>query len=283
MRPLLKGGIAAAIVSVIGLSGCSGTAGAGSAHGSLKTIKGGVLTVGLSPDFPPMEYLDPTTNALTGVDIDIVNEVGKRLGLKVEYTQQKFDQLINSVRTNRVDVVFSGLSDTVERQKTLDFVDYFKSVGRFYTTSDKQAQFTKDTDVCGKPVAVASATDYYPALQAFSKKVCESASLPAINIIPTDSGAAARLQLDQGRAVLAVQGAENLVYFAKKTPGKYAMVLSDVNSTPYGAATQKGNKALEQKIVKAFQDMKADGTLKKILDANHVGYGLMDPIINGVK
>ena len=274
---------AAAASAVFLLAGCGSSASAGTDNGTVSTVKSGVLTVGLSPDFPPMEYLDPTTNTLTGADVDLVNEIAKRLDLKVEFTQQKFDQLINSVKTERVDMTFSGMSDTVERQKTVDFVDYFKSVGRFYTTAANKDKFTKATDACGQPVAVSSATDYFPKLQQFSKDTCTAAGLPEVNIIPTDSGAAARLQLDQGRALLAIQGAENLVYFAQQNPGKYDMVLPDLTNTPFGAAVKKGNSALEEKVQKAFAAMNSDGTTKKILDKYNVGYGLMDPVINGVK
>jgi len=46
-----------------------------------------------------------------------------------------------------------------------------------------------------------------------------------VNILPTDSGAAARLQIEQGRADLAAQGAENLIYINTKEQGKYQAVL----------------------------------------------------------
>ena len=274
-----------ALTAAFGLSAC-GNAIVGSqpaAEEKVKTIEDGTLTIGISPDFPPMEYLDPSTNALTGADVDLATELSKRIGLKVNFVQQKFDQLINSVRTNRVDMVLSGLSDTAERQKTLDFVDYFNSQGRFYTTASQKDNFTKDTDVCGKAVAVASVTDYYPALQAFSKKVCTDAGLAAVNIVSTDSGAAARLQLDQGRAVLAIQGAENLAYYNQQTPGKYPVLLSPVNQAPYGVAFAKGNTALENKGLAGLQQMKDDGTSKKILDKYGVGYGVRDTKINEVK
>lgn len=276
---------ALALVATLGLSACSGAIVGGKepSDAKVKTIKDGVLTVGLSPDFPPMEYLDPKSSALTGADVEIATELAKRLGLKVDFVQQKFDQLINSVRTNRVDVAMSGLSDTLERQKTLDFVDYFTSQGRFYTTGAQADSFQKDTDVCGKAVAVSSVTDYYPALQAFSKKVCTDAGLAAVDIVATDSGAAARLQLDQGRAPLAIQGGENLAYFEKQTPGKYPVVLSAVNESPYGIAFAKGNTALEKKVVAALEAMKSDGSTKRILDSFGVGYGVRAPEINGVK
>ena len=285
MRPRALAAAALALTAALGLSACSSAivGDQSAADAKIKTIQDGVLTVGLSPDFPPMEYLDPKTDKLVGVDVDLVTELGKRLGLKVDFVQQKFDQLISSVRTKRVDIVFSGMSDTVDRQKTLDFIDYFNSQGRFYTTSAHAKEFTKDTDACGKAVAVSSVTDYYPALQQFSQKVCVEAGHPAVTIVPTDSGAAARLQLDQGRAVLAIQGAENLVYFNNQDPGKYPEVLSPVNQTPYGAAFAKGNAALENKVLAERKAMKADGTLQKILETGGVAYGLRTPVINGVK
>ena len=152
MRSRVATAAIVALTAALGLSACSSAIVGGNAPAAdkVKTITSGVLTVGLSPDFPPMEYLDPNGDKLVGVDVDLANELGKRLGLKVNFVQQKFDQLINSVRTSRVDIVFSGLSDTVERQKTLDFVDYFKSAGRFYTTAGHESDFTKDTDACGK-------------------------------------------------------------------------------------------------------------------------------------
>lgn len=274
-----------AAVVMFALSGCGGATPSGDkADGNgVSTVKPGVLTVGLSPDFPPMEYRDPTSNQLVGADVELVSEIAKRLNLKVEFTEQKFDQLVNSVKTERVDITFSGMSDTVERQKTVDFVDYFKSKGRFYTLGANKDKFTKATDACGQSIAVSKATDYYPKLIKFSDETCKAAGLPEVKIIPADSGAAARLQLDQGRANLAIQGAENLTYFETKEPGKYAMVMPELTNTPFGAAFKKGNSAFGEKVLEAFKSMNTDGTTKSILEKYKLGYGQMEPVINGVK
>ncbi len=283
-QTVFKAVASAAAVFLLAGCGSSATPTEESAGGNaINTVKSGVLTVGLSPDFPPMEYRDPSTNELTGADIDIVNEIAKRLELEVEFTEQKFDQLVNSVKTERVDITFSGMSDTVERQKTVDFVDYFQSKGRFYTLGADKDKYTKATDACGKPIAVSKATDYYPKLKEFSAETCTAAGLPEVEIIPADSGAAARLQLDQGRAVLAVQGAENLTYFATQEPGKYEIVLPELTNTPFGAAFKKGNTEFGEKVLEAFKSMNDDGTTETILEKYNLGYGLMEPVINGVK
>lgn len=256
------------------------TAGDGSTA-AVTTIKQGVLTVGISPDFPPMEYLEGQN--LVGSDVEMITEVAKRLGLTVEFDQQKFDQLINSVRTDRVDLVISGMSDTVERQKTLDFVDYYNSLGRFYTLSDKASKFSTAGDVCGVAVAVSSKTDYYPALQQFSKDTCESAGKPAVNIVQTDSGAAARLQLEQGRAELAVQGAENLAYFEKTDAGKYEIVLDALTDQPFAIGVRKGNMQLAEAVRDKLEAMYDDGTAEDILTKHGIPDGLRAPAINEVK
>jgi polar amino acid transport system substrate-binding protein len=273
---------AAAILSCGALlSGCGSANSADSDDGEVKTIEDGTLTVGLSPDFPPMEYLDG--DKLVGSDVEMITAVAKKMDMKVKFEHQKFDQLINSVRTDRVDLVISGMGDSVERQKTLEFVDYYNSKGRFYTTPENEDEFTENTDVCGAPVAVSTKTDYYPDLQAYSKKVCEKAGLDPVKIVKADAGAAARLQLTQGRAKAAVQGAENLAYFEKEDPGKFKIVLDPVSEQPMAAGVKKGNMALAKEVKKAFQEMYDDGTSKEILEKHGLGEGLISPEINGVK
>lgn len=281
-KALLMMGIAG--VAALSLSACAeniaNTGGDAQEEGDFSTIVDGTLTVGLSPDFPPMEYLDG--DQLIGADVDIMNEIASRMGYEVEFVHQKFDQLINSVRTDRVDLVISGMSDTVERQETLEFVDYFASQGRFYTLPESVEDYEEAEDACGASIAVSDKTDYFPALQQFSADVCEGNDLPAVNIVTADSGAAARLQLDQGRADLAIQGAENLAYFEETEPGKYEIVLPVLNEQPFGISVKKGNMDLAEALQETLQSMYDDGTLEDILAEYGVEHGLMEPVINGV-
>ncbi len=52
---------------------------------SLQAVqKAGKLTIGLDDSYPPMEFRD-SKNKLVGFDVDLGNEVGKKLGVKTEY------------------------------------------------------------------------------------------------------------------------------------------------------------------------------------------------------
>ncbi|MGO1948304.1 MAG: ABC transporter substrate-binding protein [Mycobacteriaceae bacterium] len=272
--------LATCTVTALSLAGCVIQPDYGTEDGEVRTIEDDVLTVGLSPDFPPLEYLE--NGELIGSDVDLITEAADRMDLRVEFEHSKFDQLINSVRTDRVDIVISGMSDTVERQKTLEFVDYYTTQARFYTTPDQSGQFTTPEDVCGNSVAVSTKTDYYPELQTFNTDVCTDNGNPALKIVGTDSGAAARLQLDQGRAQLAVQGGENLAYFEQEEPGKYQIVLDQLMDQPFAAAVNKGNMALAEAVRDAFQEMYDDGTTEAILDEWDLTDGLREPVVNEV-
>ena len=280
------GAIAATVT--LGLTACVGgtsTATSSSSSGTTglpQAIKdAGSIRIGLSPDFPPMEYRDG--DKLAGLDIELQQKLGEVLGVKIEVVESPFDQLINSVQTGRVDLVMSGISDTLERQKTVDFVDYFKSQGRLYTSGARAGEFTKQSDACGKSLAVSGKTDYFEQVKALSKTVCTDQGLPEISILATDSGAAARLQIDQGRADLAAQGAENLAYFAKTDPGKYGPVLDALPAKPFGVLMKKGDTQLSKAVKDAFDKIIASGDYQKILESHGLGYGSTTPEINGVK
>jgi polar amino acid transport system substrate-binding protein len=281
--------IALGIASATVLTACipmqvdTDEAGAGTGGLPATIAKSGVLRVGMSPDFPPMEYKDDQTDQTVGMDVDLANAVAEELGVRVERVESPFDQLLNSVATGRVDVVMSGISDTTERQKTVSFVDYFMSQGRFYTVRPKAGGYTEQTSVCGKSVAVSSKTDYYDQIATLSETVCQSAGLPEIRRLGTDSGAAARLQIEQGRADLAVQGGENLAYLEKTEPGKYVRVLDPLPGTPFGAVVAKDDTALAEALKGAFEKLQADGEYDEILGHWGLDYGKMAPVINGVK
>ena len=54
------------------------------------------IVAGTSGSYPPFEFHDKT-GALVGFDIDLANEVGKRLGKKVEWVDMAFDGVIPSL------------------------------------------------------------------------------------------------------------------------------------------------------------------------------------------
>ena len=68
------------------------------------------LRVGLNAIFAPFEYVE--NGKITGFDVDMINEIGKNLGYKIEIIDQSFDGLIPSLKAGKIDIIVSGMSST---------------------------------------------------------------------------------------------------------------------------------------------------------------------------
>src|SRR5215467_2294734 len=79
-------------------------------------IRQGGFKVAIVPNYPPMEFRDPATNALTGFDVDLGEALGKKLGVKITWQETSFDQLMPGITTQRFDAILSGMTDYKSRQ-----------------------------------------------------------------------------------------------------------------------------------------------------------------------
>jgi len=242
----------------------------------------GEIVIGINGIYPPMEYKEPGKDELLGFDVDLAKALGTALGVKVVFDDQKFDQLINSVNTGRVDMVLSGMSDTEVRRKTLDFVDYFKSGTQCFTLNKYAGEVTKLEDLSGKTFAVSAATDYLPTMKQWSEENLEAKGKPGVTILGVDSEATARLQMIQGRAQASAISPEVLGWLSKENPGLFVPFGPVLNPDPYGMAFAKSNTALRDAVYAAFKELFANGTYKAILDQWQMAPGAIDaPMVNG--
>lgn len=90
------------------------------AQSCMADVKKNGLTVGTSPDYPPFESLDANNNII-GFDIDLINAIGKKMGVKVNVVGQSFDGLIPALISKKIDVIAAGMTVTAERKKAVNF------------------------------------------------------------------------------------------------------------------------------------------------------------------
>jgi len=210
-----------------------------------------------------MEYRDPATNELVGLDIDLGNEIGKRLGLKVVWSETKFAEIIPALQTKRADFVISGISDRLSRRETADFVDYLRTGPQFFLLADSPAK--APVDLCGKKVGTTRSTIYPQDIEKWSKANCEAAGKPAIEFAPGENAVDVRNQLKQGRIDAAVQGSETLPYAMKQEAGKYRVLGEPIGSGFQGIMFRKEDTMLRDAVMEALGAMIADGAYKTIL------------------
>ncbi|HOV05931.1 MAG TPA: ABC transporter substrate-binding protein [Anaerolineaceae bacterium] len=130
----------------IGVVGCQ------SSTDHLAAIKeAGKVVVGTSADYPPFEFVDEAGNT-TGFDVELMNEIGKRMGVTVEWTDMPFDSLIAAVQEGKIDMSIAAFNYDEERDKTVDFSD------PYYTTEDSFVVLDGFTGDLSDPMNLANFT-----------------------------------------------------------------------------------------------------------------------------
>ncbi len=113
-----------ALVLMFGIAGCASTA------DHLASIKdAGKIVVGTSADYPPFEFVDEA-GVTTGFDVELMNEIAKRMGVTVEWVDMPFDSLIAAVQEGKIDASIAAFNYDPERDESVDFTD------AYYTTED---------------------------------------------------------------------------------------------------------------------------------------------------
>ena len=223
------------------------------------------IVVANVPNYPPMEFKDPRTATLTGLDIDLGQALAKKLGVEFKFTEISFEQMVSSLTTGRADMILSGMTDTEARRDTLDFVDYLTTGAQFYTTADAKDTFKTPADLCGKNVGASRRTSFPGEMEKWSKANCEAAGKPALKIVGTEGSADARTQLKQKRLDAAVQGSETLPYLMSVEPNAYVIVGDPFTRQHQGMGFAKKDTALRDAVAAALKAMIADGSYKAVL------------------
>lgn len=224
------------------------------------------IHIALFASFPPMAYRDPATNKLLGIDVDLMEYVGKKLGRPVEWNDVSYEQAIPALTTHRVDLAFSLLDEPASRDK-LDYVDYLASGIQAYALASHAPMQTL-LDLCGQKLGANRRNGFGATMKAWSTAHCTPAGKPAIDVVETDGTQAARLQLKQGRVDAIVQSSESVPYTMQLEPGTYVRVDKALANLSIAVAFPKDGTALREQVAAALRDAVNDGTYAAVLAKN---------------
>ena len=223
----------------------------------------GSLIFGIVPNYPPMEFRDPASNALVGFDVDLGEALARKLGVKAQWQETAFEQMLPAVGTGRVDAILSGMSDLASRHDAASFVDYLRSGPQFFALASRATEFADMRALCGKAVGASRRTSFPKEIADWSAAHCGA---KAITFVGTEGSADARTQLRQGRIDAAVQGNETLSYVMAQEPNAYAPIGAPIGAQLTGIAVAKDDAALQNAIAGAIDALIADGAYKTLLE-----------------
>ncbi|MFJ8492129.1 ABC transporter substrate-binding protein [Streptomyces sp. NPDC094038] len=297
---------AIAVAGALILTGCGDQTDKGGDSGSSSTSsaplasklpddirKAGVVKVGSDIAYPPVEYME--NGKAVGVDPDIADALGKQLGVKFEFQNGKFDNLIVGLQANRFNVIMSAMNDTKDRQDGIDsdtgkkvgsgvdFVDYFTAGTSILVQKGNPKGIKSLDDLCGKVVALQKGTTSEGIAKAQSEK-CTKDGGKAIDLQTFDTDPEALLRLKQGASVADLNDFPVAAYNAKTSNGgkDFEVVGEQIEAGPYGIAVSKENTQLRDAIQAAMAAIIKSGDYQKILEKWNVTQGAVtESKING--
>lgn len=226
------------------------------------------LKVGTECTYAPFTYRD-ASGVIQGFDVDIAREVAKRIGREPEFVCNPFESSIPSLQARKFDILFTALSVTEERQKTVDFsLPYRSSTARFAGAKTLDiALFNAD----GKPnpAALKGKVIGLQRSSTYDKYVADH--FPGVEVRRYDTVNNMILDLKAGRVDVVIAGPVNLwsTLLNKDGGDKYQFIGPEIEDTAYfgigvAAAMRKGEDTLLRDVNKALQAMYEDGTFKNI-------------------
>jgi polar amino acid transport system substrate-binding protein len=235
------------------------------AAGAPPSIGKSTLIAAIVPNYPPFEYKDPATDKLMGFDVDLGEALAAKLGVKLQWEETGFDQMMSALATHRVDIILSGMTDLPERRDAVDFIDYSTSGPQFYTLKTRASEFPAMDALCGKTVGASRRTSFPGDIGKWSDEHCVKAGKKPVNVVGTDGSSDARMQLRQSRIDAAVQGGETLPYQNSIEENAYAPIGKPFLSQYNGIGVAKGDTAMRSGLTAALNALIADGSYQKLL------------------
>ncbi|MCT2346058.1 amino acid ABC transporter substrate-binding protein [Niallia taxi] len=220
----------------------------------LEKIKSdGKIVVGTEGTYAPFTFHDEKTGDLTGFDVEIAQEVGKRLGVDVEFKETQWDAIFAGLDAKRFDMIANQVGINDERKEKYLFSDpYISSTAVLVTKSDSDIKSFEDLK--GKKSAQSLTSNY--------AKTAESYGAELVGI---DGFNQAVELLNSGRVDATVNDKLSFLDYKKQKPDA-DIVISDTadDVAQSGLMFRKDSESLVTEVNKALTDMIDDGTYKKI-------------------
>ncbi len=245
------------------------------------SYKGKTLQVATDATYPPDESIKGTT--MIGFDVDLMKAIGATLGLKVNENNVSFDSIIGGIDSGRYAVGNSSFTDTKQREKSVNFVDYFQAGEGVYALKASTVKFTGLKSFCGQSVAVETGTVEESDANT-TAKTCPANKKMTVTSFTTQTEA--NLAVQAGHATFGFVDSQIAGFIASTSSGVFKVVGSAIQVAPYGIATNKtaSGKGLSKAIQAALKTLIANGTYHAILAKWGVGGGALGSgkiILNG--
>jgi L-cystine transport system substrate-binding protein len=215
----------------------------------------GTIKIGTEGTYAPFTFHDDA-NKLVGFDVEIGEAVAKKLGVKAEFIEGKWDGLIAGLDAKRYDTVINQVGITDARKQKYAFSEPYIASKAVLIVRNDNSQIKGFDDLKGKKSAQSLTSNF--------GKLAESAGAELVGTDGFDQSI--QLVLTR-RADATINDSLSFLDFKKHQPNTPVKIVAEKPDADYsGIIVRKGDDDLVNAINKALEAIKADGTYKAISD-----------------
>ena len=219
--------------------------------------KKGVLVVGCKDSLPPFGYIDERTRQIVGYDIDFVNAIAKKMGVRVELKPVTSASRMPLLMEGHIDIIAATMTKNPERAKVIDFSHAYLLTGQKFITKKGSVKSLKDLE--GKRIGTAKGSTS-------EKNV--AAAIPSATVLSFDDYPQAFLALAQGKVSAVTTDEAILAGILAKAANKAQYEIPNVQITdePYGLGMRKGDTNFVNFVNKTLLELEKSGEARSIFN-----------------
>ena len=221
-----------------------------------KTTDGGTLIVGFDQDFPPMGFVGDD-GEYTGFDLELAQEVAKRLGLEYKAQPIAWDSKDMERESGNIDCIWNGFTMTGREDDYTWTEPYMANQQVFVVAND--SDINSQADLAGKIVEVQADSSAEAALK-------EAPELTATfkELLTTADYNTAFMDLEQGAVDAIAMDVIVAGYQIQQRNADFKILDDSLSEEEYGVGFKKGNTELRDKVQSTLEEMAEDGTLQEV-------------------
>ena len=215
------------------------------------------FTVGFDAEYPPYGYMDDETGDYTGFDLELAQEVAKRLGLEYKAQPIAWDSKDMELESGNIDCIWNGFTMTGREDDYTWTEPYMANQQVFVVAND--SDISSQADLAGKIVEVQADSSAEAALK-------EAPELTATfkELLTTADYNTAFMDLEQGAVDAIAMDVIVAGYQIQQRNADFKILDDSLSEEEYGVGFKKGNTELRDKVQSTLEEMAEDGTLQEV-------------------
>ena len=208
------------------------------------------LRVGMELSTPPFEMVDTAGNP-DGIGVRLAEALAKQLGRPLDIEVMAFKGLETALKTGKIDIILSSMTDTPKRRESIDFSDAYCKIGlALLVAKDSSVQSPADLNQPGRKIVVRLGTTAVDFVKSH---------FPKAELVLLDQNAACLLEVTQKKADAFIYDQLSILKLHLAQPENTRALLAPLQTESWAMALSKDDPKLKEQINIFLKDFRASG------------------------